>query len=232
MGCDGADVTHTLRRPDFNPRTPVGCDRKNRSPKTFSCYFNPRTPVGCDPVPKVLTGLGHDFNPRTPVGCDGYFIALSQAGQVFQSTHPSGVRPGGYGSISRQTVISIHAPQWGATLLCPYRFRGDAISIHAPQWGATQWSFDRRLDVLFQSTHPSGVRPAPHRRTVTRGKFQSTHPSGVRRVGRILAMDDDGISIHAPQWGATAQRLWERALIVYFNPRTPVGCDLAARKER
>ena len=33
------------------------------------------------------------------------------------------------------------------------------------------------------------------------------------------------ISIHAPQWGATRYRLrWVRHTL-YFNPRTPVGCD-------
>ena len=145
------------------------------------------------------------------------------------------------------TYISIHAPQWGATvpnciMLAVATFQSthpsgvrppqhhrrrvsSEISIHAPQWGATQWSFDRRLDVLFQSTHPSGVR-----------RTEQNH------LARLLP-----ISIHAPQWGATlisrapscrADRFqsthpsgvrllqcsysWRPR---YFNPRTPVGCD-------
>ena len=34
-----------------------------------------------------------------------------------------------------------------------------------------------------------------------------------------------GISIHAPQWGATTSRYHYRKRTGYFNPRTPVGCD-------
>ena len=55
----------------------------------------------------------------------------------------------------------------------------------------------------FQSTHPSGVRlrvdvPMPFRR-----EFQSTHPSGVRHARIVRHGPRHGISIHAPQWGAT-----------------------------
>ena len=57
--------------------------------------------------------------------------------------------------------------------------------------------------VLFQSTHPSGVRLRPSTVTAPPHKFQSTHPSGVRPV--LEGGDAQGlsISIHAPQWGAT-----------------------------
>ena len=33
--------------------------------------------------------------------------------------------------------------------------------------------------------------------------FQSTHPSGVRLVELLAELGELGISIHAPQWGAT-----------------------------
>ena len=88
-----------------------------------------------------------------------------------------------------------------------------------------QWSFGRRLQVLFQSTHPSGVRPCTtsqgtalvtyfnprtpvgcdNRRAYCHnvGLFQSTHPSGVRPFHNDRKNDDTDISIHAPQWGAT-----------------------------
>ena len=101
---------------------------------------------------------------------------------MFQSTHPHGVR------LVRQIVImtyesvSIHAPTRGATLHGSVLRRGIRVSIHAPTRGATMLinptsEFDRvsihaptrgatgRRDtvtgaILFQSTHPHGVRPS------------------------------------------------------------------------
>ena len=79
---------------------------------------------------------------------------------VFQSTHPSGVRLRKLYCYPYCVVISIHAPQWGAT--------------HTP-------SVSFSSSIQFQSTHPSGVRlPSRNRRRISE-QFQSTHPSGVRR---------------------------------------------------
>ena len=78
------------------------------------------------------------------------------------------------------------------------------ISIHAPQWGAT--------------SGPSQILPSK--------PFQSTHPSGVRLPGAAHVVIDGTISIHAPQWGATGPAKPSRCPCCYFNPRTPVGCDL------
>ena len=55
------------------------------------------------------------FNPRTRVGCDLVKIGLP----IILS------------------VISIHAPAWGATLHHSLHVRSLRISIHAPAWGAT-----------------------------------------------------------------------------------------------
>ena len=148
---------------------------------------------------------GRDFNPRTPVGCD-----------IGKPTLPTTV-----------AIISIHAPQWGATYDVPTPVTFDVISIHAPQWGATvgvqrvvqrvvisihapQWGATRDryglwiAQYAFQSTHPSGVRPTKSTQTLQHGLFQSTHPSGVRR--------------------RAASSL--SSFVTYFNPRTPVGCDI------
>ena len=69
------------------------------------------------------------------MGCDtnnGY----KKAADVFQSTHPCGVRPLEKASISKRWV-SIHAPVWGATFKpCAIKAR-QTVSIHAPVWGAT-----------------------------------------------------------------------------------------------
>ena len=78
------------------------------------------------------------------------------------------------------------------------------ISIHAPAWGATKINVDRIFILIFQSTHPRGVR----------------------RLRLLLHLALCNISIHAPAWGATecGQRIVYPEK--YFNPRTRVGCDL------
>ena len=142
------------------------------------------------------------FNPRTPVGCDV-----------------------GRGHVQGDKRISIHAPQWGATVSVRPHARRCLISIHAPQWGATHVHvyntlcypyFNPRTPVgcdvttaallfhhlEFQSTHPSGVRLYRFTIRSIATRFQSTHPSGVRQ--RMVEPN------------TTRQ---------HFNPRTPVGCD-------
>ena len=66
--------------------------------------------------------------------------------------------------------------------------------------------------------------------TVIRGSsmFQSTHPCGVRQVSFELSNPVDFVSIHAPVWGATVWSLVCARNMGRFNPRTRVGCDLAA----
>ena len=104
----------SLRAHNFNPRTPVGCDSIGVWSTRPDRYFNPRTPVGCDSLIHSSSTTSSYFNPRTPVGCDAR-----------RRSH------------QRARLISIHAPQWGATVR-----------------GGTPRNPDR-----FQSTHPSGVRP-------------------------------------------------------------------------
>ena len=79
----------------------------------------------------------------------------------------------------------------------------DLISIHAPAWGATGILFVITTSGVFQSTHPHGVR---HRAWEIKRQdvaFQSTHPHGVRLRQIFERYAKDGISIHAPAWGAT-----------------------------
>ena len=102
------------------------------------------------------------------------------------------------------------------------------VSIHAPARGATssfnQWSkyaksfnprtrtgcdrpvlIKRPLMVVFQSTHPHGVRPLPERWawTLTRC-FNPRTRTGCDLGGRFL-FGNKGVSIHAPARGATNQ---------------------------
>ena len=147
------------------------------------------------------------FNPRTPVGCDG--------------------RQGARLPVLR---ISIHAPQWGATSPSVSKLTPDpdfnprtpvGCDVAALTMAETVSKFQSthpsgvRQDALayrlpfciFQSTHPSGVRLFEPSNYGPKTLFQSTHPSGVRLASPRLSAMMGGISIHAPQWGATAEYL-------------------------
>ena len=124
---------------------------------------------------------------------------------MFQSTHPHGVR------LVRQIVImtyesvSIHAPTRGATLHGSVLRRGIRVSIHAPTRGATLCKAERQWTwMLFQSTHPHGVR---------------LHVVGDDRGESV-------VSIHAPTRGATVHNGVITVSIYRFNPRTHTGCDI------
>ena len=105
---------------------------------------------------------------------DGYI-------DMFQSTHPHGVR---LGQNAQASLLS--------------RFQ----STH-PHGVRPPESAKAIISKMFQSTHPHGVRriPRPHRPYKTR--FQSTHPHGVRRDSFGGAFNDIAVSIHAPTRGAT-----------------------------
>ena len=142
--------------------------------------FNPRTRVGCDQqYIKNMRNL-RCFNPRTRVGCDLRSVTSITLWMMFQSTHPRGVRHVVYHDVDPSTVVSIHAPAWGATL--DYSQRATFFA--------------------FQSTHPRGVRLGT---MVFIGSFTSFNPR--TRVGCDGAdnttLPSSPVSIHAPAWGAT-----------------------------
>ena len=84
------------------------------------------------------------------------------------------------------------------------------ISIHAPTWGAT--ADKHRAELVFLiSIH------AP-----TWGATQLCLRVGVIRH----------ISIHAPTWGATNRPSIGGVTLENFNPRTHVGCDTEAMKDK
>ena len=167
------------------------------------------------------------FNPVAPTrGATGNNGANGLPAQLFQSTHPHGVRPQAFVLKTEDTVVSIHAPTRGATKkVRAANIRVD-VSIHAPTRGATPYVRAVPLFRLFQSTHPHGVRlslkfdgssvvhsfnPRTHTgcdlaklMSDISSEFQSTHPHGVRPV-------PGGSHRHFP---------------CGFNPRTHTGCDL------
>ena len=121
----------------------------------------------------------------------------------FQSTHPRGVRHKALTHQPRTLLVSIHAPTRGATTNCrtvhsctrsfnPRTHAGcdfaalvkrvdGAVSIHAPTRGATSTLLRKSYNIMmFQSTHPRGVRPRLRNGRIYSTQFQSTHPRGVR----------------------------------------------------
>ena len=71
--------------------------------------FNPRTRVGCDKTLRQQSRCSRRFNPRTRVGCDlNQLIVLFD--QLFQSTHPCGVRRGGAMSYANTTAFQSTHP--------------------------------------------------------------------------------------------------------------------------
>ena len=215
---------------DFNPRTPVGCDRSQRRDKSHGKHFNPRTPVGCD---LILRGDGVEvgISIHAPQWGATRVAKIVIANCLFQSTHPSGVRLRRLHHPNRLRDFNPRTPV-GCDVIC--------IPRHCR---------NRR----FQSTHPSGVRlPLTYASCICQNVFQSTHPSGVRPVSSIRVQRPHHISIHAPQWGATerlSSKPGGRVISIhapqwgatghinirctagaYFNPRTPVGCDLTLNR--
>ena len=145
------------------------------------------------------------------------------------------------------TTVSIHAPTWGAT---SYARDASCISCFNPR---THMGCDRRCrppsrrlsgfnprthmgcdlmlgasasTVEFQSTHPHGVRLEVVKVCICSVGFQSTHPHGVRPPGQQGLQGLQGVSIHAPTWGATSIAYTSRLRVICFNPRTHMGCDL------
>ena len=147
--------------------------------------FQSTHPSGVRPQRLWERALIAYFNPRTPVGCDvvGCHLAVVHGD------------------------ISIHAPQWGATQHHHHLGAGDQISIHAPQWGATNlWSIRLQRCMNFNPRTPVGCDQEVRAQTLKLLQFQSTHPSGVRPA---LCFHPSGA--------------------MDFNPRTPVGCDTIPR---
>ena len=82
-------------------------------------------------------------------------------------------------------------------------------------------SFYRGKYLLFQSTHPCGVRPQAFNGRMVSLEFQSTHPCGVRLVFCVSFHRNGNVSIHAPVWGATS--IWIRDCgVVVVSIHAPV----------
>ena len=138
------------------------------------------------------------------MGCDGAFTAIYLIGDRFQSTHPHGVRreildvgdiPGG---------ISIHAPAWGATGMHLTAINSDYFNPRTRMGCDQHGRILAWRHVLFQSTHPHGVRH-PLNAEYSIDLIISIHaPAWGATSGGDDCRQVCDISIHAPAWGATS----------------------------
>ena len=119
----------------------------------------------------------------------------------FQSTHPRGVRrsprcrmrsrpgfnPRTHEGCDRDNRIGNHLA---------------VVSIHAPTRGATELSWKQLIALMFQSTHPRGVRHRQPRRGSRRVCFNPRTHEGCDVLLRLMSFRH-----------------------LSFNPRTHEGCD-------
>ena len=150
------------------------------------------------------------------------------------------------GMIAYFILVSIHAPARGATKALLMRYIVITVSIHAPARGATFIDVSQCAHLMFQSTHPHGVRPGharqfihhrcfnPRTRTgcdvngsVYRGcrRFQSTHPHGVRHKDCIFPRQCPACFNPRTRTGCDILDIHCDLVKHGFNPRTRTGCD-------
>jgi len=166
----------------FQSTRPRGARRTIPLAMVLISSFQSTRPRGARPtlVAAVLASFS-GFNPRARVGRDPYTATYSRNGAEFQSTRPRGAR---HFWLKFGCLVSV-------------------VSIHAPAWGATPPMVQVALTTLFQSTRPRGARPRTSCISALMLTFQSTRPRGARLGRRSVLGYRYQVSIHAPAWGAT-----------------------------
>ena len=191
---------------------------------------------------------GPRFNPRPRVGGDLHSDRASISRSAFQSPPPRGGRRVYRIDGDTVTLVSIHAPAWGATRSTDGTRPSGHVSIHAPAWGATfvgtevegriwvsihapAWGATGVLASLRRYGGRFNPRPRVGGDSSTRGDrsasvpFQSTPPRGGRRGPESVLSTPQRVSIHAPAWGATQATAKLGQSDDSFNPRPRVGGD-------
>ena len=120
------------------------------------------------------------FNSRTREGCDHPKNEYQSQISCFNSRTREGCDIDGVVVLARYGVVSIHAPGRGAT--------------------PTAWR--EVLRIMFQFTHPGGVRLGNVPLVNETNTFQFTHPGGVRLISKKFGNQQTS-----------------------FNSRTREGCD-------
>ena len=105
----------TMSIASFNPRARVGRDVRRSRAALKNISFNPRARVGRDLPMNDTPEPVERFNPRARVGRDAIRVGEMMMSGLFQSTRPRGARLTRPSIAGVDSLVSIHAPAWGAT---------------------------------------------------------------------------------------------------------------------
>ena len=144
--------------------------------------FNPRTRVGCDRRNVLIPCETRQFQSTHPRGVR-HESRARYASEVKVSIHAPAWGATRYAAArEKQFNVSIHAPAWGATCLLKIWISKFLFQSTHPRGVRLELPDREVLSTEFQSTHPRGVRPAKSSQEGAAQKFQSTHPRGVRLI--------------------------------------------------
>ena len=217
------DRRRQRRRPvDVSIHAPTGGATPPPSRSSGSCGFNSRAHGGRDEVAQRARAV-LEVSIHAPTGGATNVSSSAHPSRMFQFTRPRGARPVSKGrafwnwrfnsrahggrdgvraSPARKSVVSIHAPTGGATLVSrSLRLRREfqftrprgarrrragehhrrRVSIHAPTGGATSTTSSTPSPPSFNS-RAHGGRDSSIRYSIIRSEFQFTRPRGARPV--------------------------------------------------
>jgi len=242
MDCNFVDDEGVSIHAPLRGATPfLGCRKRG------VLSFNPRTPAGCDNKEKVRCLCYPGFNPRTPAGCDTHSLLKLLVQHPFQSTHPCGVRHENAQGCAADILVSIHAPLRGATIKrIRMTLSTTCFNPRTPAGCDASGGFAISRTRCFNPRTPAGCDPDDYTLVPVNTRFNPRTPAGCD-----LLLDARGfalvVSIHAPLRGATRLTYANRRLmfafqsthpcgvrrkrdglrtrLLRFNPRTPAGCD-------
>ncbi len=122
--------------------------------------------------------------------------------EEFQSTHPArdALQHHTFTLIYRE--VSIHAPHMGCDDSAAVLKSIDEVSIHAPHTGCDVLAMaDIKSTFSFNPRIPHGMRREAFINDDLGMLFQSTHPAGMRPDAIAKASINQSVSIHAPRTG-------------------------------
>ena len=182
----------------------MGCDRITRLLTCECPCFNSRTPCGVRQLVLRSSLPSVHVSIHAPhVGRDCAISLDMRARLVFQFTHPVwGATPDPQEGGGRFFKFQFTHPMWGATISQRHIICHSLVSIHAPQWGATRVSTSETTEPnSFNSRTPCGVRLDWITSQTPRSCFNSRTPCGVRLYGQLHNGRKEQVSIHAPHVG-------------------------------
>ena len=162
----GRDVKSVglFRAPRVSIHAPAwGATPRGRGSGRGWCGFNPRARVGRDRLMILRFSMLPVFQSTRPRGARHAVDAVLNTDLKFQSTRPRGARHR-YGRSGCQcSIVSIHAPAWGATGVWEKGCYGRlSFNPRARVGRDIPKGAKAREREMFQSTRPRGARPPHH----------------------------------------------------------------------